>query len=289
MHDPIEAARIAIAPGSAPLGADVTGLDLTRPLNREEIAAVEAALVRHKVLFVRDQRIDTDQHVERACQFGTPDTHPFAGRIGGNVIAEDPDRPELVIVESRADAPTVAEYWHTDVTWSATPPLGSILRMTHMPERGGDTIWADMEAAYEGLDDATRARLSGLVALHDWHGFRRGMRAHGTPEDRIAALEAEFPPAEHPVVRTHPVSGRKGIFVNSSFTTRIKGMAEAESDALLKRLFELPKVPDYQVRFRWSPHAIAFWDNRSTQHFVMPDVSGHRRLERVTIAGDRPF
>jgi taurine dioxygenase len=147
-----------------------------------------------------------------------------------------------------------------------------------------------MEAAYEGLDDATRTRISGLTAIHDWAPFRDLMRQRNVPEERIAALESEFPKVEHPVVRTHPVSGRKLIYVNASFTIGIKGMAEGESRPLLERLYAQANQPEYQVRFRWRPDCIAFWDNRSTQHKVIADFWPKRRLmERVTICGDRPF
>ena len=153
----------------------------------------------------------------------------------------------------------------------------------------GTRYWADMTAAYDGLDDATRTHLSGLVAIHDWHTFRAGLRRRGTPEERIAALVEQFPPVEHPLVRTHPVSKRKIIYVNPVFTIGIKGMMDTESRPRLDRLYRLTGIPEYQMRFSWKKDSVAFWDNRSTQHYGVPDFfPQHRRVERVTVAGDRP-
>jgi taurine dioxygenase len=155
---------------------------------------------------------------------------------------------------------------------------------------GGDTLWANMCAAYAGLDDATRSRISGMTAIHDWEGFRSGMRKSGASQEMIDALSVKFPLAEHPVVRTHPVSGEKAIYVNRNFTVGIKDMGESESRELLERLYRLASIPDYQARLRWQVDTIAFWDNRSTQHYATKDFwPAHRRMERVTVAGDRPY
>jgi taurine dioxygenase len=279
-------ASIDVTPGPNGFGAEVAGIDLSGPLSDGEIAAVEQALVAHKVLFFRDQHIDSEQQLAFGRRFGPLEVHPFAGFPGFN---NGDENPELIALESTPEKPQVAEVWHSDVTWREAPSLGSILRMTHCPEAGGDTLWADMTAAYEGLDDATQSFLSGLVAVHDWGNFRNHLIKLGAPDEQIAALDAKFPAVEHPVVRTHPVSGRKLIYVNAEFTRRIKGMDDAESDALLKRLFALADNPDYRARMHWHPGSVAFWDNRSTQHRVMADVRGYRRVERVTVMGDRPF
>jgi alpha-ketoglutarate-dependent taurine dioxygenase len=175
-----------------------------------------------------------------------------------------------------------------DTTFRESPSMGSILCMTHTPARGGDTMWADMSAAYDDLDGETQSFLSGLGAIHDWELFRKRMLGKMAAE-QIEELNRKFPPVEHPVIRTHPVSGRKIVYVNVNFTMSIKGMSDSESTALLQRLYDLPKTPEYQVRLRWRPGTIAFWDNRSTQHRVVNDVVGYRRAERVTIVGDRPF
>ena len=280
-------APFAVEPLTGALGAEVSGLDLAAPLPQATISALSEALVRHKVLFFRDQAITTDQHLAFGRQFGPLEVHPFAPWFKG--FENNLDREEVLIIESTGDRPVAADEWHSDVTFRKEPSLGSILRCRVAPAVGGDTLWADMAAAYEALDDATRSMISGLTALHDWEIFRRGLRKR-VSQDVIDQLDAEYPLMEHPVVRTHPVSGEKIIYVNRNFTTAIKGMKQTESDALLERLYATARVPDYQVRFRWRPDSIAFWDNRSTQHYATKDFfPEHRLMERVTVAGDRPF
>ncbi len=279
-------ASISVTPGAHGIGAEISGVDLAQPLSNAQICEIEQALVAHKVIFFRDQTIDSEQHLAFGRRFGALEVHPFAN-FSGFTLGDG--NPEIIALESTPEKPQVAEVWHSDVTWRETPSLGSILRITHCPDSGGDTLWADMSAAYEGLDDATQSFLSGLTALHDWSNFRNHIIKLGTPADQIAALDATFPAVEHPVVRTHPVSGRKVVYVNAEFTRRIKGMGEAESDALLKKLYALAGNPDIQARMKWEPGSVAFWDNRSTQHSVIPDVVGYRRVERVTIVGDRPY
>jgi len=179
--------------------------------------------------------------------------------------------------------------WHSDVTWRLEPSLGSILRALEIPPVGGDTLFADMYAAYEGLSDEVKAKVEGKVAVHDFVNFRKGMRKRGVPEEEIAAFDRQYPRAEHPVIRTHPETGRKAIYVNAAFTQHIVGMDKAESDALLAHLYAQAAIPEYQCRFRWSKNAIAFWDNRSSQHYAASDYfPAVRRMERVTIVGDRP-
>ena len=289
--EPVAAAKPAsfgIEPLTAGIGAEITGLDLSQDLSEATIAAVSAALVRWKVLFFRDQAITREQHLAFGRRFGPLEIHPFAD--GFKSFNNDQASREILVIESTAEKPVAADEWHSDVSFRRDPSLGSILRCRVTPAAGGDTLWADMAAAYEGLDDATRSHISGLTAIHDWEIFRKGLRRQGMDEARIAELDAAFPPAEHPVVRTHPVSGEKIVYVNRNFTMRIKGMKEAESQALLERLYALARHPDYQVRFRWRVDSIAFWDNRSTQHYGTKDFfPQHRRMERVTVAGDRPF
>jgi taurine dioxygenase len=289
-HSPV--ARFQVAKVTGTLGAEVSGIDLSADLDDATIADIESALVEHKVLFFRDQPMTTQQHLAFARRFGPLEINPInLGRKAGpftNSLA----LPELVVVESKAEARGYVELWHSDVSWREDPSLGSVLRCTVAPAYGGDTLWADMAAAYESLDDATRSSLSGMVAIHDWRGPRAsiGNRATGGDEDRLREMEEKYPLREHPVVRTHPVSGAKIIYVNPTFTVRIKDMSEAESSALLARLFHLAWIPEFQVRFRWRPNSVAFWDNRSTQHRVIGDFGDqHRRMERVTINGDRPF
>jgi len=278
--------NIVFTPRDAALGADVSGISLSGALDDADIATIEAGLVAHKVLFFHDQSMTTQDQLAFTRRFGPLEVHPFLGK---KLLVADPRSPELVVVESKPDDPIVVESWHSDVTWRETPSLGSVLRITHCPQSGGNTRWADMTAAYEDLSDAMQAHLSGLVAVHDWHIFRAALRAGGVPEDKLASLQATYPPMTHPVIRTHPVSGRKIIYVNDNFTVRIEGMSDRESAALLRTLYALADIPAYRVSFSWAPGCVAFWDNRSTQHSVTGDVQGYRRLERTTVVGDRPF
>jgi taurine dioxygenase len=285
---PAETVPFRLERTTAALGAEISGLDLSRPLSQTVVDALSDALVRHKVLFFRDQAITREQHLAFARRFGPLEIHPFTENQRS--FTTDGLQPEFLVIESTADRPVAADEWHSDVTWRLEPSLGSILRSRICPEVGGDTLWANMAAAYEGLDDATRSHISGLTAVHDWAGFRQMLRRNNVSEERIAELQAQYPVAEHPVVRTHPVSGEKVVYVNRNFTVGVKGMKEAESNALLERLYRLASIPDYQARFRWRVDSIAFWDNRSTQHYATKDFfPQHRRMERVTVAGDRPF
>lgn len=280
--------QLRIAPRGGALGADVAGIDFAVPFSPDQVAVLMAALARHKVLFFRDQDITSAQQIARGKQFGELEIHPFTREKVGGAIFADPLNPELVVVESRPERPSVAEQWHSDTTWRECPSLGSILRMTHRPDSGGRTMWADMAAAYQGLDDRTRHLIDDAVAVHDSENFRNHLRRGGASEAQIADLATRYPPVEHPVVRTHRVTGERAIFVNTSFTLLIKGMSESESRDTLQHLYRQAENPDYQVAIDWEPGDIAFWDNRSTQHAVTGDVVGHRRLERVTLVGDRP-
>jgi taurine dioxygenase len=234
----------------------------------------------HQVLFLRDQDVTREQHKAFGRRFGPLHVHPFLQPL------RDEGHPEIVVLESDAERPAVASGWHSDVTFAECPPMGSILCCREAPSFGGDTMWASMYAAWEGLSDAMQRALSGLVAVHDTGATfsRTGYARHiGGQKDEQALSTL------HPVVRTHPVTGRKALFVNSAFTSRIDGMKRAESAALLGFLLRHVESPDFTVRFRWQKSSIAMWDNRCTQHRVVADnLSAHRRMERVTIEGDRP-
>ncbi|MCB2047723.1 MAG: TauD/TfdA family dioxygenase [Novosphingobium sp.] len=270
------------------IGAEVEGVTLSGDLPQETIDWISDALVENKVLFFRDQDIRREDHIAFGRRFGELEVHPFAKHISAFNTGDDD--PEIIVIESRKDGGARGtDMWHSDVTWRLEPSLGSILRCLVGPEAGGDTMWANMETAYDLLDDETKQRIEGLEAEHDWENFRNGLRNAGVPEEKIAAMSEDFPLARHPVVRTHPVSGRKAIYVNSIFTTRIVGMDKAESDALLDKLFRQTAIPEVQVRLRWKPGTVAFWDNRSTQHYAVGDYGAqHRLMERVTVCGDRP-
>lgn len=234
-----------------------------------------------KVLFFRDQPISVEQHVAFAARFGALEVHPFTNN--------NTSHPEVIELLNNEDKPPRINVWHADVTWREAPSLGSILRARQVPDVGGDTLFANMEAAYTGLDDELRARIDGLYAIHDNENFLNGMRLAGASEEAIEQRRRQYPPSRHPVVRTHPVSGRKSIYVNRAFTRRIEGLDDEASQTLLQQLFLTAWSPDYQCRFRWREDSLAFWDNRAAQHYAAADYYPEtRRMERVTVVGDRP-
>ena len=263
------------------LGAEVTGIDLRQPIDQATFAVLEAGLLEHQVLFFREQRIEHAHHRALARRFGEPVAHPAYPHVDGF--------PEINVLESTAENPTKIDTWHTDMTFLEQPPLGSILRGRIIPERGGDTMFASLFAAWEALSDRLQRYLDGLSALHSFaHGFRHSLAEPGG-WDRLAETVRANPPVRHPLVRTHPRSGRRALFVNRLFTTHIEGLSEAESDAMLRFLFEHLETPELSCRFQWRPDSIAFWDNRATLHRPVNDFfPAHRRMERITIAGDRP-
>ncbi len=273
---------ITITPQSPTIGAMVDGADLSHEVTDGEIAAIHRALLDWKVLFFRDQEITTEQHLAFARRFGDLEVHPFAPHKDGY--------PEVLAITHDADAPGQENTWHSDVTWRLEPSLGSVLRMLEGPAVGGDTLFADMYAAYDGLPERIKERVDGRVARHDFPNFRTRMRKRGETEARLAEFDNEYPNPEHPVVRTHPETGRKAIYVNRAFTQEIVGMDPDESRELLEILYQQASFPEYQVRFSWQPNSIAFWDNRSCQHYAVSDYWPQvRRVERVTIVGDRPY
>ena len=269
-------------PVAGALGAEITGIDLTRELDEATLREIRRLLVEHQVIFFRDQDITPAQHKALALSFGPLQTHPAYATVESF--------PEITILESTADKPTKIEAWHTDMTFREHPPLGAVLRSLIVPERGGDTLWSSMTAAYDGLSPAMQQFLAGLTAVHDFsHGFKESLAEPGGRE-RLADAVATYPPVRHPVIRSHPESGKKVIFVNSLFTTHIEGLGAAESEALLGFLYAHITTPEYTCRFQWRPHSIAIWDNRSTQHKPVNDYfPAHRKLHRVTIDGDRPY
>ena len=271
---------ITIKPLQPMIGAEIEGIDLMS-VSPADVAELRAALLRYKVIFFRNQALERANHVALGEAFGELEVHP---------LSVHPDFPALLEIASRGEvsegreAPA-ADHWHSDTTFRDTPSMGSILKATSLPELGGDTVFANTVAVYEGLPEEVRQRIEGLEAWHD--GLVSFERHLDTPEKR-AAFVAKHPPQRHPVVRIHPETGERLLFVNSGFTTAIADMDPAESEDLLRLLFDEVKRPEYQVRFKWEPGSIAFWDNRSTQHYGVADYSGYRCLERVTIVGDRP-
>jgi taurine dioxygenase len=273
---------ITITPKSPTIGAEIEGIDLSGELSDETIGAIRQALLDYKVVFFRDQDITTDQHLAFGRRFGELEVHPFA--------INKPDYPEVLAITHDADNPGRENTWHSDVTWRLQPSLGSILRCIECPSVGGDTLFADMYAAYDGLPQRIKERVEGRVARHDFPNFRKLMRHRGASDAEVAEMEATYPNPEHPVIRTHPETGRKGIYVNTAFTQEIVGMDADESAELLRVLYAQAAFPEYQVRFTWEPNSIAFWDNRACQHYATSDYWPNvRRVERVTIVGDTPY
>lgn len=275
-------AELSVSPLTPTIGAEIGGIDLSRPLEPAVKGALRDLLLEWKVVFFRDQDITTEQHLAFARNFGDLEVHPFA--------PHKKDYPEVLAITHDKDNKGRENTWHSDVTWRIEPSLGSVLRAIEVPGFGGDTLFADMYAAYENLSDEIKARIDGKNALHDFAHFRVAMRKRGLSEDAIAAFNAKYPSVEHPIVRTHPETKRKALYVNAAFTQYIVGMEREESDALLKHLYAQAAIPEYQCRFRWKKNSIAFWDNRASQHYAVSDYwPAVRRMERVTIIGDRPI
>ncbi|WP_322044833.1 TauD/TfdA dioxygenase family protein [Paraburkholderia sp. J67] len=271
------------------LGAELGGVNLGDAARDAGLfGEIKALLLEHKVLFLRDQAITRAEHVAFARRFGALEDHPVAG--------SDPDHPGLVQIYRSDVKENYENSYHTDGSWRACPPMGAVLRCIECPEVGGDTVWIDMAAAYRHLPDEIKQRIGGLRAKHSIeHSFGAAM----TPEAR-AKLAADNPMVEHPVVRTHPETGEKILYVNS-FATHFANFHTPENvrfgldktpgaSQLLNYLISQAWIPEYQVRFRWTPGSVVIWDNRSTQHYAVHDYwPAPRRMERTAIVGDRPF
>jgi taurine dioxygenase len=279
--------QVTIEPLTGSIGAVVHGVDLTAPLPEAVVADVRTALLCWRVVFLRDQQVTPGQHVAFGRAFGelTP-AHPLQGGL-------DADHPEVLVLDSRAyrlgvgDRGTGTSYnnrWHTDVTFSAQPPMASILAAKVIPERGGDTLWADLVDAYRALSPGLRDLVDPLVAVHEAARTFDRFQDEGE-RDRVAAL----PPVRHPVVRVHPETGERGLFVNPVFTSHIEGLSRLESEHILALLYAHITAPERVVRWRWRAGDVAMWDNRATSHYAAADYDGPRLMHRITVAGDRPF
>jgi taurine dioxygenase len=259
------------------IGAEVRGVDLSVPLDEPTFKQVHDALIENQVIFFRDQHLTPAQQKAFGRLFGELAVHPAApGLVEGH--------PEILVVHADEKSKHVAgENWHSDVSCDPEPPMGSILYMHELPPVGGDTLFASMYAAYEALSDPMKRLLEGMTAIHRGEHVYRGR--YGVKDEG-----KQFPEAEHPVIRTHPVSGRKALFVNRTFTTRIVQLGRSESAAVLGFLYQHLETPEFQCRFRWRVNSVAFWDNRCAQHHAMWDYFPQRRHgHRVTVKGDRPF
>jgi len=278
-----EAAALRVTQAGGYFGAEVEGVDLRRPLSSALAGAIGDALVRYEVLVFRDQDLTFDELIGFGEHFGSLSVHPFS--------FNREDNPKgMVLDNSPANPPQLTDRWHSDETFRKEPPLGTILRAKVVPPHGGDTVFASMTVAYKGLSERMQRHLHGLEAIHDFKPFR--LLFSDTPEARakLRELEDAFPNPAHPVIRVHPVSGKRIVFVNPQFTLRIRGVSDDESHAILNFLYGLSQVPEYQYRVHWRPHTVVFWDNRSTQHYAPHDYYPHHRfMERITIAGDTPI
>ena len=261
------------------IGAEIFGVDLSKPLGNQQFQEVHDALMDNLVIFFRDQRMSIEAHKEFGRRFGPLHVHP-------NAPIGMPEHREILVIKADETSKRVAgEEWHSDVSCDAEPPMGSILYLTEVPpDGGGDTLFANMYRAYETLSEPVRSLLTGLTAIHD------SAKAHGYRSRAGDRGDMTFPSAEHPVVRTHPVTGRQALFVDRGFTVRIPELKRHESDALLEMLYRHIETPELQCRFKWQAGSVAFWDNRCAQHHAMFDYFPNRRYgHRVTVCGDKPF
>ena len=266
---------------SPSIGAELLDLDLKNSLSEDLKDEIYQALLVYKVIFFRDQDLSIEEHLEFANNFGELEIHPFANN--------DKQYPEVLKITHNEKNKGRENLWHSDVTWRLEPSLGSILRMKEAPKVGGDTLFADMYAAYEDLSDEMKEQLDGAVAVHDFEGFRKRLEKNGVSKEEIEDFNKKFPMPEHPVIRTHPDTGKKLIYVNAAFTKCIKDWEVEESSNMLKYLYSRASTPEYQCRFVWKDNSMAFWDNRSVQHYAASDYWPQvRKVERVTIIGDRP-
>jgi taurine dioxygenase len=273
------------------IGAELVGVNLSDAARDESLfLEIKAQLLKHKVLFLRNQNMTRAEHVQFAERFGSLEDHPVAG--------SHPDHPGLVQIYKSPEHPMdrYENSWHTDATWREKPPMGCVLRCVECPPVGGHTMWANMALAYAKLPDAIKEQIADLRARHSIEAsFGAAM-----PIEKRLGLHAQFPDAEHPVVRTHPETGEKVLFVNG-FTTHFTNFHTPDrvrygqdftqgAASLLQYLIGQAAIPEYQVRWRWQPGSVAIWDNRSTQHYAVMDYPPcHRKMERAGIMGDTPF
>jgi taurine dioxygenase len=276
--------QLNVAPLSPTIGALVEGLDLSQPLDEAQIEAIEAALLKHQVVFFRGQDITPTQHRDFAARFGKLHIHP--------IYPKHPQAAEIIVLDTDLVDLTDNAIWHTDVTFSQTPPMGGVLIARLLPPTGGDTLWANCAAAYEALSPALQNFLLPLTATHDISQSFPETRFALSEEarQRLETAKRNNPPVVHPVVRTHPVTKRRGLFVQEGFTTRINELSAGESKALLGFLFQHSVKPEFTVRWKWRVGDVAFWDNRTTQHYAIDDYRPARRvMNRATVIGDKPY
>ena len=268
--------NITVSPLTPAIGAEIGNVDLGQ-VTDQEIIDIRAALLKHKVVFFREQTLSQAQHIGLARGFGELEIHPATPSSQSN--------PEVLHIAHGPESKGQENFWHSDVTWREKPSLGSILKAVKVPAVGGDTLFANMVLAYELLPENMKEAITGRVAIHDIaRVFAK--RLNKSAEE----LRERYPAVEHPIVRTHPETGESVLYVNTAFTSHIKDMDRDESAQLLRTLYLTAANPEIQCRFRWEKGSLAFWDNRASQHFASSDYFPQvRKMERVTIAGDRPF
>ncbi len=276
-----EGKSIDVLPLTGAIGAEISGVDISEPLPAETIGEIRQALLDHLVIFLRDQQITPEQQIAFVSRFGEPDIYPFVKGLE--------DYPEIIpVLKLPEETVNFGGIWHSDTVYQAQPPMGTVLYAKELPPVGGDTLFANQYQAYEALSAPLRDFLDGLTAINS--AAKRSAAA--TRSDRVSDAgtgRQEVLEAEHPVVRTHPETGRKALYVNTGHTIRFGGMTEAESTPILEFLYQHQIKPEFCCRFVWSPGAIAFWDNRCAQHYPINDYHGHTRLlHRITLKGDKP-
>ena len=265
------------------LGAEITGIDLSNDLSNEQLNQIYDDLIKYNVIFFRDQKISPEKHIEIAKSFGTiEEPHPIYPHVEGF--------PEIVLLKNDKDNPPDTDEWHTDVTFKSDPPFASILYSKVIPPVGGDTLWCSLSKIYDALPDDMKKYLETLRAIHDMGDFRNNYMQ----EDNIESAKKlnkgfeEFGHAIHSVVKIHPVSKKKFLYVNPGFTSQIVGMSTPDSNSLLTYLFNMMSKPEFQIRFHWTPDTLAIWDNRCTMHYAIGDYMPHQRtMNRITISNDK--
>jgi taurine dioxygenase len=275
---------IQVTPVARALGAIVSGIELSEDLAQSVIDKLGELLIEYQILFFRNQPISPQAQARFAARFGSLHVHPIYPVL--------PDLPEILLLDNHAGFLPDNDNWHTDVTFSETPPLAGILAAKRIPTAGGDTLWSSSSAAYEALSEPMHRLLDGLTAQHSVAKSFPAERWQSDPafKERYERAVAKHPPVSHPVVRTHPVSRRKGLFVNGGFTTHINELSPQESQSVLAFLYEHMARPEFTVRWRWQADDVAFWDNRVTQHYAIADYLPERRtMHRATVNGDKPF
>ena len=276
-----EGKSIDVLPLTGAIGAEISGVDISEPLPAETIGEIRQAMLDHLVIFLRDQQITPEQQIAFVSRFGEPDIYPFVKGLE--------DYPEIIpVLKLPEETVNFGGIWHSDTVYQAQPPMGTVLYAKELPPVGGDTLFANQYQAYEALSAPLRDFLDGLTAINS---AAKGSAA-ATRSDRVSDAgtgRQEVLEAEHPVVRTHPETGRKALYVNTGHTIRFGGMTEAESTPILEFLYQHQIKPEFCCRFVWSPGAMAFWDNRCAQHYPINDYHGHTRLlHRITLKGDKP-